>query len=83
VLLNLYAFFDSQESFKAVEQERKLRVTTSRNASLFRHRTFNDFEVQHVSYQSECCLVVLYLKHIIVLSYVYISVFFLSFCSCA
>ncbi|BAT86397.1 E3 ubiquitin-protein [Vigna angularis] len=38
----------SQELFEAVEQERKLRVATSRNATIFHHPAFNDFELQHL-----------------------------------
>ncbi|KOM51068.1 hypothetical protein LR48_Vigan08g189500 [Vigna angularis] len=37
-----------QELFEAVEQERKLRVATSRNATIFHHPAFNDFELQHL-----------------------------------
>ncbi|XP_061372116.1 E3 ubiquitin-protein ligase RHF2A-like [Gastrolobium bilobum] len=38
----------SQELFEAVEQERKLRVTPSRNAAIFRHPALGDFELQHL-----------------------------------
>ncbi|CAJ1881713.1 unnamed protein product [Sphenostylis stenocarpa] len=38
----------SQGSFEAVEQERKLRVNTSRNANIFRHPAFSDFELEHL-----------------------------------
>jgi len=51
-IIKLYAFCGSQELLEAVEQERKLRATPSRNATIFRHPAFSDFELQHVSYQS-------------------------------
>ncbi|KAK7396793.1 hypothetical protein VNO78_17952 [Psophocarpus tetragonolobus] len=38
----------SQELFEAVEQERSLRATPSRNAAFFRHPAFGDFELQHL-----------------------------------
>ncbi|XP_020228832.1 E3 ubiquitin-protein ligase RHF2A [Cajanus cajan] len=38
----------SQELFEAVEQERSLRVTTSRNASIFHQLAFDDYELQHL-----------------------------------
>ncbi|KAJ1390666.1 Zinc finger, RING-type [Sesbania bispinosa] len=38
----------SQELFEAVEQERKLRVTPSRNAAIFRHPALGDFDLQHL-----------------------------------
>lgn len=51
ILSNLYVFFGSQELFEAVEQERKWRVTPSRNTSIFHHPALGDFGLQHVSYQ--------------------------------
>ncbi|KAJ1392755.1 Zinc finger, RING-type [Sesbania bispinosa] len=38
----------SQELFEAVEQERKLRVTPSRNAAIFRHPALGDFDLQQL-----------------------------------
>ncbi|WCJ34146.1 RING-H2 group F2A [Euphorbia peplus] len=38
----------SQELLEAVEQERKLRAAPSRNATIFRHPTLGDFELQHL-----------------------------------
>ncbi|KAK7337343.1 hypothetical protein VNO77_17910 [Canavalia gladiata] len=38
----------SQELFEAVEQERSLRVTPSRNAAIFHHPAFGDFELQRL-----------------------------------
>ncbi|KAL9332175.1 hypothetical protein ACSQ67_001785 [Phaseolus vulgaris] len=38
----------SQELFEAVEQERKLRAIPSRNATIFHHPAFSDFELQHL-----------------------------------
>ncbi|KAK7284753.1 hypothetical protein RJT34_19506 [Clitoria ternatea] len=38
----------SQELFEGVEQERKWRTTPSRNAAIFRHPTFGDFDLQHL-----------------------------------
>ncbi|KAJ4825767.1 hypothetical protein Tsubulata_015902 [Turnera subulata] len=38
----------SQELFEAVERERKLRATPPRNATIFRHPTLGDFELQHL-----------------------------------
>ena len=84
VLLNFYAFCGSQELFEVVEQERSLRATPSRNAAIFHHPAFGDFELQHVSYQSLCVyLIVLHLKHIINLLFVYVSTTFFFFYNCA
>ncbi|CAK7342123.1 unnamed protein product [Dovyalis caffra] len=38
----------SQELFEAVERERKIRATPSRNAAIFHHPTLGDFELQHL-----------------------------------
>ncbi|XP_048225547.1 E3 ubiquitin-protein ligase RHF2A isoform X2 [Ricinus communis] len=38
----------SQELFEAVERERKFRAAPSRNATIFRHPTLGDFELQHL-----------------------------------
>ncbi|KAH1195477.1 E3 ubiquitin-protein ligase RHF2A [Glycine max] len=38
----------SQELFEAVEQERSWRATPSRNAAIFHHPAFGDFELQHL-----------------------------------
>ncbi|KAI4300607.1 hypothetical protein L6164_033963 [Bauhinia variegata] len=38
----------SQELLEAVEQERTLRNTPSRNATIFRHPALGDFELQHL-----------------------------------
>lgn len=38
----------SQELLEAVEQERNFRFNPSRNATIFRHPTLGDFELQHV-----------------------------------
>ncbi|KAL2345327.1 hypothetical protein Fmac_006612 [Flemingia macrophylla] len=38
----------SQELLEAVEQERSLSVATSRNASIFHHPAFDDYELQHL-----------------------------------
>ena len=38
----------SQELFEAVERERSIRLTPSRNTTIFRHPTFGDFELQHL-----------------------------------
>lgn len=38
----------SQELFEAVEQERKWRVTPSRNTSIFHHPALGDFGLQHL-----------------------------------
>ncbi|KAG5043983.1 hypothetical protein JHK87_007898 [Glycine soja] len=38
----------SQELFEVVEQERSLRATPSRNAAIFHHPAFGDFELQHL-----------------------------------
>ncbi|KAG5080696.1 hypothetical protein JHK86_004761 [Glycine max] len=44
----LYAFHHSQELLEAVELERSLRDTPSRNAAIFHHPTLGDFELQHL-----------------------------------
>jgi len=49
IFLNLYEFHDSQELLEAVEMERSLRDTPSRNAAIFHHSEVGDFELQHVS----------------------------------
>lgn len=38
----------SQELLEAVEQERNFRFNPSRNATIFRHPTLGDFELQHL-----------------------------------
>ncbi|KAF9664842.1 hypothetical protein SADUNF_Sadunf16G0060100 [Salix dunnii] len=38
----------SHELFEAVERERKIRATPSRNATIFHHPTLGDFELQHL-----------------------------------
>lgn len=38
----------SQELFEAVEHERNLRVNPPRNAAIFHHPAFGDFELQHL-----------------------------------
>lgn len=38
----------SQELLEAVERERNVRVTPSRNATIFHHPTLGDFELQHL-----------------------------------
>ena len=38
----------SQELLEAVERERSFRSTPSRNATIFRHPTLGDFELQHL-----------------------------------
>ncbi|KAE8673651.1 E3 ubiquitin-protein ligase RHF2A [Hibiscus syriacus] len=38
----------SQELLEAVERERSLRFNPSRNATIFRHPTLGDFELQHL-----------------------------------
>jgi hypothetical protein len=45
-----YVYFNvsSQELLEAVEQERNFRFNPTRNATIFRHPTLGDFELQHV-----------------------------------
>ncbi|KAL1566088.1 RING-type E3 ubiquitin transferase [Salvia divinorum] len=38
----------NQELLEAVERERSFRLTPSRNATIFRHPTLGDFELQHL-----------------------------------
>ncbi|KAH6797523.1 RING-H2 group F2A [Perilla frutescens var. hirtella] len=38
----------SQELLQAVERERSIRLAPSRNATIFRHPTLGDFELQHL-----------------------------------
>ncbi|XP_057805260.1 E3 ubiquitin-protein ligase RHF2A-like isoform X2 [Salvia miltiorrhiza] len=38
----------NQELLEAVERERSIRLTPSRNATIFRHPTLGDFELQHL-----------------------------------
>jgi len=42
------AEYDSQELLEAVERERSITVNRSRNATIFRHLTLGDFELQRV-----------------------------------
>ncbi|CAA0818774.1 E3 ubiquitin-protein ligase RHF2A, partial [Striga hermonthica] len=39
---------DSQELLEAVERERDIRLSPSRNTTIFHHPTFGDFELQHL-----------------------------------
>lgn len=50
-----FSYFCSQELLEAVERERSFRFNPSRNATIFRHPTLGDFELQHV-----CILPMLY-----------------------
>ena len=50
-----FSYFCSQELLEAVERERSFRLNPSRNATIFRHPTLGDFELQHV-----CSLLMLY-----------------------
>jgi len=49
MFFKLYPFHHSQELLEAVELERSLRDTPSRNAAIFHHPALGDFELQHVS----------------------------------
>lgn len=44
----IFLCFTSQELLEGVVQERNLRFNPSRNATIFRHPTLGDFELQHV-----------------------------------
>ncbi|KAH9699348.1 E3 ubiquitin-protein ligase RHF2A [Citrus sinensis] len=43
-----FSYFCSQELLEAVERERSFRLNPSRNATIFRHPTLGDFELQHL-----------------------------------
>ena len=44
----MFPCFTSQELLEAVVQERSFRCNPPRNATIFRHPTLGDFELQHV-----------------------------------
>ena len=77
IFLNLYEFHDSQELLEAVEMERSLRDTPSRNAAIFHHSEVGDFELQRVSRLFYFFVLHLNCQHILFHHLYMLSIFFL------